>query len=84
MNTFGQSIVTGLTETTITTMEDLFDVGDYVYIDNFYLQSGTTIKDFSNVYHLTGHTSAATWAGSDITISLFSSSISQIASGCKS
>lgn len=69
--TYGQSILTGLTETKIYLMDDLFTVGDYIYVDNFYLQSGNTIKDFSGVYFVTGHTSGDTWGnGSDITINL--------------
>mgnify|MGYP005846586123 CR=1 FL=1 len=69
--TYGQTITTGLTNLKIYLMDDLFDVGDYVYIDNFYLQSGNTITDFTGVYYISGHTTGDTWGnGSDITINL--------------
>jgi len=68
---YGQMIETGLTELKIYLMDDLFTVSDYVYIDNFYLQSGSTITDYSGVYYVSGHTSGDTWGnGSDITIEL--------------
>ena len=38
----------------------LFDLNDYVYVDNFYLQSGTTITDHSGIYMVTGKTNGDT------------------------
>lgn len=71
VNTYGQSIVTGITETRINLMEDLFVSDDYVYIDNFYLQSGTTIIDKSGVYQVTSHNSGDTYGyGAYININL--------------
>lgn len=69
VSTFAQSMITGSTSTVLNLMEDLFDVDDYVYIDNFYLQSGTTVTDYSGVYQISAHTSGNSYGtNSDITL----------------
>jgi hypothetical protein len=69
--TFAQSIITGYTSMKLNLTEDLFQVDDYVYFDNFYLQSGTTIIDFSGIYQISAHTIGNNWGSrSDITIAL--------------
>jgi len=64
-------VETGTTTTKFYLMEDLFSTDDYVYVDNFYLQSGSSVLDFSGIYQVTGHTTGDTWgSGSDITVTL--------------
>jgi len=69
VSTYAQTWVTGLTTTTLYLMEDLFEQDDYVYIDNFYIMSGTTIMDNSGVYQVSAHTSGTSYGnGSEIII----------------
>jgi len=56
VTTYGSSITTGATTLGITLMNDLFDVNDYIYIDNFYLNSGSSVLDYSGVYKVSAHT----------------------------
>jgi len=71
VSAFAQSIVTGYTNMKLNLTDDLFEINDYVYIDNFYLQSGTTVTDFSGIYQVSAHTSGNSWGSeSDITIAL--------------
>jgi len=65
---YANSMNTGTTYTTLNVKEDLFSNGDYIYVDNFYLQSGTTVTDYSGVYIATGVTSSTTgYSSLDIT-----------------
>lgn len=66
--TYSKDVTTGYTYTTINVMDDLFEDEDYIYINNFYLQSGTTITDFSGVYLISGHTSGVTTGSYDIVL----------------
>lgn len=71
--TYSKSIVTGITTTTIDVMNDLFVDNEYIYINNFYLQSGTTIVDYSGVYLISGYTSGITNTASyNITLNTYS------------
>jgi hypothetical protein len=74
LNTYSKNITTGSSLTTIDVMEDLFEVGDYIYIDNLFLSSGNTVLDYSNVYLISGHTSGTTTG--QIQISLDTSNLS--------
>ena len=57
-------------------MEDLFTTDDYIYIDNFYLQSGTTITDYSGVYQVSAHTAGDDYGTtSDITLDFVSTDL---------
>jgi len=59
---------TGTTYTTLNVMDDLFVNGDYIYVENLYFQSGTTVTDYSGVYLATGVTSSITgYSSIDIT-----------------
>jgi len=69
VSTFGQMITTSVSDLTINLMEDLFTTGDYIYIDNFYLENGATITDFSGVYQISAHTSGNSY-GSESSIVL--------------
>ena len=51
---------TTINQTCLDVMEDLFDAGEYLYIDNFKVISGTTVTDLSGIYQVTGHTSGIT------------------------
>jgi len=53
IHTFSTVINTGST-TNIVLMHPLFDITDYIYVDNLYLVSGSTIVDFTGVYKVNG------------------------------
>lgn len=69
--TYSNNTTSGTTVSTtiITIFDNLFTQSDYVYIDNFYLISGTTITDFSGVYNIISYT-GSTYNSSKIEISL--------------
>jgi len=53
IHTFSNTLMSGIT-TNIELIHPLFEVSDYVYVDNFFLISGTTIIDYSGVYKVIG------------------------------
>ena len=55
IDTYVDSIITGTT-TEIDINEDLFAVGDWVYIDSLLLMSGSTLMDMSGLYYVSGKT----------------------------
>jgi hypothetical protein len=55
LTTFVDRVTTGTT-TLIDIKQDLFYVGDYVYVEDFYFESGSTMVDFSGLYYVTGLT----------------------------
>jgi len=52
---YSTTITSNLNITTLNLLIPLFDVDDYIYIDNFYLESGTTMIDKSGVYKIITH-----------------------------
>lgn len=62
VHTYSKVMYSGTTinQTCLDVMEDLFDTGEYLYIDNFKVLSGTTVNDLSGIYQVTGHTSGIT------------------------
>lgn len=52
---FSKNITTGTT-TIFDLTENLFEIDDVIYIDNFYLVSGSSITDYSGVYTVSGST----------------------------
>jgi len=67
LTTFSKIITTGTT-TTFDLMEDLFEIDDIIYVDNFYLVSGSSITDYSGVYTVSGHTSGLTTGSIEINL----------------
>ena len=57
VNIYGDSIVSGASSTIINVTENLFEINDYIYIDNFYLQNGSVVTDYSGVYQISSTTS---------------------------
>jgi hypothetical protein len=55
LETYIDSMITGTT-TEVDINEDLFDPGDWVYIDAFYMNSGGELLDYSGLYYVTGKT----------------------------
>ena len=57
LSTFVDRVTTGTT-TLIDIKEDLFYLGDYVYVEDFYFESGATqqLVDLSGLYYITGLT----------------------------
>ena len=53
--TYSTTITSNSSTTTLNITTPLFMVDDYIYIDNFFLQSGTTILDKSGVYKIKIH-----------------------------
>lgn len=60
LSTYVDRVTTGVTSysTLIDIKQDLFYLGDYVYLEDFYFQSGSTqqMVDFSGLYYITGIT----------------------------
>ena len=56
VNIYGDSIVSGASSTIINVTENLFETNDYIYIDNFYLQNGSVVTDYSGVYQISATT----------------------------
>jgi len=70
IHTFSIEFMSGST-TDIELLHPLFTTNDYIYVDNLFLTTGSTIKDFSGTYKV-----VAT-SGSTITIDLDSSNMTQ-------
>ena len=70
IDSYGISIITGVTSLKLNISNDLFVGNDYVYIDNFYLTSGSTITDYSGVYQISSTTSGYSHFDSIITLNI--------------
>ena len=51
-----KNIITGTTLTQLNVKDDVFTIGDYVYIDNFYFTNGSLVYDYSGVYQISSST----------------------------
>jgi len=54
--TYSSGITTGTTDTIIHINDPMFEEDDYIYIDNFYVNSGSNVIDLSGVYQVSGRT----------------------------
>ena len=76
LSTFIDRLTTGATwgtGTTIDLKEDLFYVNDWIYIEDLFIQSGTTYIDYSGLYkivHLIGIQAILDWDTSELDIKL--------------
>jgi hypothetical protein len=59
ISTYSTTITSNTNNTILNLITPLFDIDDYIYIDNFYLQSGTTYIDKSGVYKIITHSATA-------------------------
>jgi hypothetical protein len=76
IETYGQMIVTGTTGLTINMMEDLFVKDDIVFIDNFYMEKNSIIKDFSGIYKIYDNTIGNDYGNhSDLTLEFASGEV---------
>jgi hypothetical protein len=55
LTTFIDRVTTGTT-TLVDIKQNLFYIGDYVYVEDFYFESGSTMIDLSGLYYVTGLT----------------------------